>query len=76
VTNLHAGADSDPQDQAVVGTLISLAHSLGLTVTAEGVETRAQLETLRLLDCDTAQGFLYARPAPPQTIEDWLVTGQ
>jgi EAL domain-containing protein (putative c-di-GMP-specific phosphodiesterase class I) len=72
VSSLHAGTGSDPQDRAIVGTLISLAHTLGLTVTAEGVETEIQLETLRQLHCDTAQGFRFAKPFPAEVIEDWL----
>jgi len=45
--------------------VIELAHSLGLSVTAEGVETRAQEEMLECWGCDVVQGFLHARPAPP-----------
>jgi diguanylate cyclase (GGDEF)-like protein/PAS domain S-box-containing protein len=56
----NSAADSDP----LVGSLIALAHALGLTVTAEGVETPAQADQLRASACDTAQGWLYARPAP------------
>jgi diguanylate cyclase (GGDEF)-like protein/PAS domain S-box-containing protein len=47
---------------SIVASLISLAHALGLAVTAEGVETEAQAEPLRAGGCDTAQGWLYARP--------------
>jgi EAL domain-containing protein (putative c-di-GMP-specific phosphodiesterase class I) len=48
----------------IVGSLIALAHALGLAVTAEGVETPAQADRLRDSACDTAQGWLYGRPAP------------
>ena len=44
-----------------MASLISLAHALGLAVTAEGVETKAQAERLRIGGCDTAQGWLYSR---------------
>ena len=44
--------------------VISLAHALGLEVVAEGVETEQQLEVLRSLECDYAQGFLFSRPVP------------
>jgi diguanylate cyclase (GGDEF)-like protein len=53
---------------AIVGSLVSLAHGLGLTVVAEGVETVEQLAELRRLGCDSVQGFLLARPAPPEDV--------
>jgi diguanylate cyclase (GGDEF)-like protein len=53
---------------AIVGSLVSLAHGLGLTVVAEGVETEEQLAELRRLNCDAVQGFLLARPAPPDQL--------
>jgi diguanylate cyclase (GGDEF)-like protein len=48
----------------IVSAVISLAHALGLEVVAEGVESTQQLEILRSLDCDFAQGFLFSRPVP------------
>ncbi|AXK36726.1 EAL domain-containing protein [Streptomyces armeniacus] len=59
---------ADPVDVTFVGGIISLAHALGLRVTVEGVETEAQAHQLRQLDCDTAQGWYYARPAAPKDI--------
>jgi EAL domain-containing protein (putative c-di-GMP-specific phosphodiesterase class I) len=56
--------ETDPQDAALVNAIITLAHSLGLRVIAEGVENEAQLEFLRECGCDEVQGFLLARPAP------------
>jgi diguanylate cyclase (GGDEF)-like protein len=53
---------------AIVGALVSLAHGLGLTVVAEGVETEEQLAELRRLGCDSVQGYLLARPAPPEVV--------
>ncbi len=50
-------------DAAIVRTIISLAHSLGMTAVAEGVETAAQLQFLREHGCDIAQGYLIGRPA-------------
>ncbi len=58
------GIDHNARDAALVAAIISLGHSLGLRVVAEGVETPAQLEVLRAQGCDIAQGFLLARPRP------------
>ena len=54
----------DPSAAAIVASVVSLGHALGLLVVAEGIETAAQLETLRDLGCDLGQGFYLARPAP------------
>jgi diguanylate cyclase (GGDEF)-like protein len=51
-------------DDTIVRTVIELAHSLGLSVTAEGVETVAQEAALKGWDCDVVQGFLHSRPSP------------
>jgi diguanylate cyclase (GGDEF)-like protein/PAS domain S-box-containing protein len=52
------------EDSAIVRAIITLGHSLGMLVVAEGVETRGQLELLRELGCDEVQGFLLGRPQP------------
>jgi diguanylate cyclase (GGDEF)-like protein/PAS domain S-box-containing protein len=62
----------DPVDRQIVATLVSLAHALGLTVTAEGVETTAQAECLRTIGCDSGQGWLFARPGAPESIDKLL----
>ena len=59
-----AGMASDPSDMATVSSLISLAHELGLTVVAEGVETEEQRDMLRALKCDRIQGYLASKPLP------------
>ncbi|MFE7773776.1 putative bifunctional diguanylate cyclase/phosphodiesterase [Streptomyces sp. NPDC057445] len=59
---------ADPVDIKIVEGIVSLAHSLELAVTVEGVETGAQAEQLRELGCDTAQGWYYARPGPPDRL--------
>jgi EAL domain-containing protein (putative c-di-GMP-specific phosphodiesterase class I) len=59
---------ADQVDQSIVETLVSLAHTLGLTVTAEGVETEAQAARLRAIGCDSAQGYYFARPGPPEVV--------
>lgn len=54
----------DAGDAAIVEASISLAHKLGMEVTAEGVETERQLEFLRTHDCDLVQGYYFCRPLP------------
>jgi diguanylate cyclase (GGDEF)-like protein len=62
------GAESGSNAQAVLRAICSLGRSLGLQVVAEGIETRRQLETLRLLGCEHGQGFLFARPQPLEEV--------
>ncbi|MET8679318.1 EAL domain-containing protein [Streptomyces sp. NPDC004647] len=59
---------ADPIDIKIVEGVVSLAHALDLAVTVEGVETSTQAEHLRILGCDTAQGWYYARPGPPERL--------
>ncbi|MFF8828704.1 putative bifunctional diguanylate cyclase/phosphodiesterase [Streptomyces sp. NPDC015131] len=63
----------DPVDLKIVEGIVSLAHSLELAVTVEGVETGAQAEQLRELGCDTAQGWYYARPGAPDRIHSLVL---
>lgn len=56
---------SNPSNTAIVTAIIAMAHSLGLTTVAEGVETEAQLRFLERLGCDELQGYYFGRPAPP-----------
>jgi len=63
------GLDRNGADRAIVGSMIDLAHALGLTAVAEGVERAGQLEALRDLGCDLAQGFYWSPPVPPDTFE-------
>jgi EAL domain-containing protein (putative c-di-GMP-specific phosphodiesterase class I) len=69
-----AGLGTDGEDSAIVTAIIGMARTLGLTVVAEGVESREQLAQLTLLDCDRAQGFLFAPPAPADRIEQMIAT--
>jgi diguanylate cyclase (GGDEF)-like protein/PAS domain S-box-containing protein len=62
---LHCDPAADPVDVQLVDSIVSLAHLLGLTVTAEGVETQAQLDILRGLGCDAGQGTYFDPPAEP-----------
>jgi EAL domain-containing protein (putative c-di-GMP-specific phosphodiesterase class I) len=68
VQNLHANAS----DRVLVEKTIEMGHELGMVVTAEGVETEAQLEFLRRKGCDRAQGFLFSRPLPLADVNAWL----
>lgn len=54
--------ESHPEDIAIVHAIIQMAHSLGLTTIAEGVETESVGECLKLMKCDEVQGYFYARP--------------
>ncbi|HMI41435.1 MAG TPA: EAL domain-containing protein [Sphingomicrobium sp.] len=64
-------ATTSNESRLIVKTIIDLAHGLGLTVTAEGVETADQLLLLRELGCDVAQGYLIATPLEPGDLKDW-----
>jgi len=72
IQGLHRSADPDPAGAVIVSALITLAHALNLTVTAEGVETTGQLDRLTALGCDTGQGWLFARPGTPEQITRYL----
>ena len=59
-------------DQVIVRTVNSMAHTLGATTIAEGVETAAQLEVVRALGCDKVQGFFFAKPQPAHEAQEIL----
>jgi diguanylate cyclase (GGDEF)-like protein len=58
----------DKNDATIVRTIIEMAHSLGFTVVAEGVETEEQATLLSLLRCEQAQGYLFGRPMPADDV--------
>lgn len=66
---------SGPEDAAIVGALVDLGHALGLAVVAEGVEHDSQIEQLRELGCDGAQGYAIGRPVSEDQLEAVLLAG-
>ncbi|GAA5180674.1 hypothetical protein GCM10023322_13510 [Rugosimonospora acidiphila] len=65
---------TDPTGEAILSTMVSLAHTLGLTVTAEGVETAEQAQALAELGCDVGQGWHLGLPGAPERITTLLTT--
>ncbi|MER5205911.1 EAL domain-containing protein [Streptomyces sp. NPDC002825] len=63
---------ANPADELIVEALVQLAHRLGLTVTAECVETAGQASRLRRIGCDTGQGWLYSRAVAPDRIAELI----
>lgn len=66
------GLGHDPEDTAIVAAVVAMAHALDLAVVAEGVETKEQFDALRTLGCESAQGFYFARPRPPEALLEIL----
>ena len=64
--------ETDSSSHAIVSAIINLAHELGLTVVAEGVETAVQYNELASLGCDACQGYYFARPMPAHDVDDLL----
>jgi diguanylate cyclase (GGDEF)-like protein/PAS domain S-box-containing protein len=67
--------DGSPAQVEIVRTIVSLAHNLGMDVIAEGVETLAQANALRALNCTNAQGYLFSRPVPAAQAEQLIIDG-
>ncbi|MFJ4144191.1 EAL domain-containing protein [Pseudomonas sp. NPDC089734] len=70
------GLDDGTEDAAIIQAIISMAHSLGLKVVAEGVENRKQLEFLKAHGCDEVQGYLISRPVEASVMAGVLRTPQ
>jgi diguanylate cyclase (GGDEF)-like protein/PAS domain S-box-containing protein len=67
------GLGDDAEDTAIVSSVVSLAHAVGVQAIAEGVETAAQQTHLQDLGCDLAQGYLWSRPVPAHELRALLV---
>lgn len=65
-------ATTSKDSALIVKCMIDLAHGLGLSCTAEGVETEDQLALLARMGCDVAQGYLVARPLEPAALQTWM----
>jgi EAL domain-containing protein (putative c-di-GMP-specific phosphodiesterase class I) len=65
----------DEEDRAICSAIVNLGQALKLQVMAEGVETETQMGILREQGCHLIQGFLFARPMPPDDVWTWLTTG-
>jgi len=63
---------TEPSDAVIVRSTIDLAHNLGLTVVAEGVEDQVALDMLVDYGCDSAQGYFFSRPCPADELTAWL----
>jgi EAL domain-containing protein (putative c-di-GMP-specific phosphodiesterase class I) len=66
------GMTTDPDDAAIVDTIIDLARRLGLRVVAEGVEDEETRRALRESGCEVGQGWYFARPMPAEALASWL----
>jgi EAL domain-containing protein (putative c-di-GMP-specific phosphodiesterase class I) len=67
-----AGLGEDVEDTAIVRMLVDLAHTLGMKIVAEGVESEEQAELLKEMGCDLGQGYYFAKPLPPETASEFL----
>jgi EAL domain-containing protein (putative c-di-GMP-specific phosphodiesterase class I) len=73
--SLIAGLGNSEQDTAIVRATIELAHNLGFTVVAVGVESEEQMEARQILGCDRAQGYLFSAPMPADELQARVAAG-
>ena len=69
ISNLH----SNPKNGKIVRAIVTLAQNLGISVTAEGIETQEQLDTVMDLGCDEVQGYFFAKPMDAPAVEAVLL---
>ena len=62
------GIGEDPSDERIVSAVVDLAANLGLRSIAEGIETHGSTQPSARLGCDQGQGYLFARPLPPNDV--------
>lgn len=68
--------DQNPETHEIVRAIIVLAHTLGLSVVAEGIENQGQMDMLKKIGCEKGQGYLFSRPSDPDTIQQLLARNQ
>ena len=66
------GLATNIEDTALVRMVVDLAHTLGMKVVAEGVESQEQMTMLREMGCDIAQGFYVSTPLSPEAVSELL----
>jgi diguanylate cyclase (GGDEF)-like protein len=71
---LVESASADPAAARMLGAVLGVVHAAGLRAVAEGIETAAQLEAVRALGCDAAQGYLFAEPGTAEEVGMWLAS--
>jgi diguanylate cyclase (GGDEF)-like protein len=75
VQGLRAPGPADPTDEAILSALVSIARTLGLTVTAEGIETAIQADRLCAIGCDLGQGWYFGLPQPDHRLSQLITSG-
>jgi EAL domain-containing protein (putative c-di-GMP-specific phosphodiesterase class I) len=70
------GLGKDANDTAIVTAMIAMAHSLRLTVIAEGVETAEQAALLKARGCEAAQGYFFGKPVPAEALTEVLLANR
>ncbi len=76
VQGLRSPGPPDPTDEAILTTFVSLARTLGLTTTVEGIETAVQAQRVHAIGCDLGQGWLFGRPQPDDQLTQLITLGR
>jgi EAL domain-containing protein (putative c-di-GMP-specific phosphodiesterase class I) len=72
IRDLSDGASGAPTDASIVRAIVALGRSMNLKIIAEGIETEAQRNFLRVLGCDEGQGYLWSKPVPADELPTQL----